>query len=374
MKPPTLSFIVATIIVTWLAVPRLVGQSQGNGAQTVYYTVQNLGTLGGKFGSSAHSINDRGWVAGVANLTGDTVEHAALWRDGMVTDLGTLGGFNSNVDFPLKNNASLIAGFAQTSTTDPLGETFCTFVCSPGAPCQGSDPQSGTLQSCRGFVWRNGRMNALGTLGGNNSAALGANNRGLVVGTAENNRQDPACIPPQVLDYEAVVWREGAIHELPMVAGDAIGAAVGVNDNNHVVGGTGMCGNGPGIGGIYVHAVLWQNNSVTDLGNLGGAVNNAAYAINNWGQIVGASDLPGDSTGHAFLWQNEAMTDLGTLAGDFSSAAFGINNKGQAVGLSCKSDFSVCRAFLWQTGAMTDLNALIPAGSSLFVISGNRHQ
>jgi probable HAF family extracellular repeat protein len=365
MKSLILKLIAAITAFAALAIPIRAQEKQ------THYSVTNLGTLGGVFGSSAHSINDIGWVAGVANLAGDTVEHAALWRDGMVTDLGTLGGFNSNVDFPVKNNAGLIAGFAQTSTTDPLSETFCTFVCSPsGAPCQGSDPQSGTLQSCRGFVWRNGRMNALGTLGGNNSAALGANNRGLVVGTAENNTQDPTCIPPQVLDYEAVVWREGAIHELPMVAGDAIGAAVGVNDNNHVVGGTGMCGNGPGIGGIYVHAVLWQNNSVTDLGNLGGAVNNAAYAINNWGQIVGASDLPGDSTGHAFLWQNGAMTDLGTLAGDFSSAAFGINNKGQAVGQSCNSDFSVCRAFLWQTGAMTDLNALIPAGSSLFVISG----
>jgi probable HAF family extracellular repeat protein len=149
------------------------------------------------------------------------------------------------------------------------------------------------------------------------------------------------------------------------------GGFVGVNNNNHVVGGTGMCGNGPGIGGIYVRAVLWQNNSVTDLGNLGGAVNNAAYAINNWGQIVGASDLASDNTGHAFLWQDGVMADFGTLTGDFSSAAFGINNKGQAVGQSCNSDFSVCRAFLWQTGAMTDLNALIPAGSSLFVISGD---
>lgn len=370
MKPTTLSFIFATIIVTWLVVPRLVGQSQGNGAQTVYYTVQNLGTLGGKFGSSAHSINDRGWVAGVANLTGDTVEHAALWRDGMVTDLGTLGGFNSNVDFPVKNNAGLIAGFAQTSTPDPLGETFCTFACSPSGPCQGSDPQSGTLQSCRGFVWRNGRMNALGTLGGNNSAATGVNNRGLVVGTAENNTQDPACIPPQVLDYEAVVWQAGRIHELPAFPGDMTAAALAVNDNDQVVGGSGICGSGIGMMPIILHAVLWQNDSVTDLRSLGGVMNNVAYAINDRGQIVGASDLAGDNTGHAFLWQEGVMADLGTVTGDFSSVAFGINNNGQVVGQSCNSDFSVCRAFLWQAGAMTDLNTLISGGSSLSVISG----
>jgi probable HAF family extracellular repeat protein len=372
VKSTTLNFIVATIIVTWLAVPRLVGQSQGNGAQTVHYSVQNLGTLGGVLGSSAHSINDRGWIAGVANLTGDNVEHAALWRDGVVTDLGTLGGSNSNVDFPVKNNRGLIAGFAQTSTTDPLGETFCSFVCSPsGTPCQGSDPHSAILRSCRGFVWRDGLMKTLGTLGGNNSAATGANNRGLIVGLAENSTQDSNCVAPQVLDYEAVLWQGDTVHELPPVPGDVVGAAIAVNDSDQVVGGTGMCGSGPGIGPVVMHAVLWRNHSPTDLGNLGGAFNNVANAINNRGQVVGASDLAGDNTGHAFLWQEGVMADLGTVTGDFSSVAFGINNNGQVVGQSCNSDFSVCGAFLWQAGAMTDLNTLIPAGSSLSVISGD---
>jgi len=213
-------------------------------------------------------------------------------------------------------------------------------------------------------------MDPLGTIGGNNSAALGANNRGLVVGVAEYSTQDPNCIPPQVLDYKAVVWRGGAIHELPVVAGDAIGVAIGVNDYNQVVGGSGMCGSGPGIGPISIHAVLWQNNSVTDLGSLGGAGNNIAYAINNRGQIVGASDLPGDNTGHAFLWQKGVMTDLGTLAGDFSSAAFGINDNGQVVGLSCDQSGN-CRAFLWESGVMTDLNALTPPGSSLYLLIAN---
>jgi hypothetical protein len=43
----------------------------------------------------------------------------------------------------------------------------------------------------------------------------------------------------------------------------------------------------------YPHAVLWQNSSVTDLGSLGGALNNVALAINNQGQVVGDSNLPG---------------------------------------------------------------------------------
>lgn len=352
-----------TLAAIFLATFTLTTQpAHGQVGSHVHYSVQNLGTLGGVFGSRAASINDIGWVAGEANLTGDMEEHAALWRDGKITDLGTLGGSNSNVFFPVKNNVGLIAGFAQTSTVDPLGENFCTFICTPSGACQGSD------HSCRGFTWRNDVMEPLGTLGGNNSAAFGVNNRGLVVGTAENTTQDPNCIPPQVLDYEAVTWQRGSIHQLPAFPGDAAAAAIAVNDNDQIVGTSGMCGSGLGIGGIFLHAVLWNNGSVTDLGNLGGVVNNVAYAINNGGQIAGASDLAGDNTGHAFLWQNGgAMTDLGTLPGDFSSMAFGINNNGQVVGLSCDQSGN-CRAFLWQDGAMTDLNALTPADSSLYLV------
>lgn len=353
---------ISIAILSIAALPSLVVAQAQNTAPT-RYTVINLGTLGGVLGSFAHSINNEGWIAGVANLTGDTEEHAALWRDGVVTDLGTLGGDNSNVNSAVKNNNGLIVGFAQTSAIDPLGENFCTFTCNDatGGACNGSN------QSCRGFRWRNEVMAQLGTLGGNNSFAAGANNSSLVIGSAENSTHDPNCIPPQVLDYKPVIWRGGAIQELPVVTGDAIGAAIGVNDHNQVVGGTGMCGSGPALAPIEVHAVLWQNNFATDLGNLGGAVNNIAYAINESGQIVGASDLPGDNTAHAFLWQSGVMTDLDTLPGDSSSFAFAINDPGQVVGQSCDVNFN-CRAFTWQSGVMTDLNALTAPSSSLYLL------
>jgi probable HAF family extracellular repeat protein len=354
------------IIIVFLAISPVLLAGQVEKTAPTRYSVIGLGTLGGVLGSSAHSINNKGWIAGEANLSGDTEEHAALWRDGEVTDLGTLGGDNSSVDFPVKSNNGLIVGFAQTSTIDPLGENFCTWTCNEasGGACNGSN------QSCRGFRWRNGLMEPLGTLGGNNSFAVGANNRGLVIGSAENSTQDPNCIPPQVLDYKPVVWHGGTIHELPVLAGDAVGAAIAVNDNNKVVGASGMCGSGPGIGPIPVHALLWQDDSVTDLGSLGGVVNNIAYAITNPGQIVGVSDLPGDSTGHAFLWQKGVMTDLGTLPGDFLSIAYGINNKGQVVGQSCDVNLN-CRAFLWQSGVMIDLNTLTLPDSSLYLVGAS---
>jgi hypothetical protein len=45
------------------------------------------------------------------------------------------------------------------------------------------------------------------TLIGNNSQALGgANNLGQVVGIAATANQDPNCVAPQVLDFDAVIW------------------------------------------------------------------------------------------------------------------------------------------------------------------------
>ncbi len=312
-------------------------------AQTTY-TVTDLGTLGGTFGV-AEAVNNKGWADGWANLPGDTAHHAVLWAAGLKIDLGTLGGPNSVAGFPL-NERGQVTGFAETSTPDPLGEDVCG---------------SGTHLICLPFLWQNGVMTSLPTLGGNNGQADEINNRGQIAGVTENTTPDPTCVAPQVLQFKPVLWEKGEVQELPTFPGDPDGAASGINDNSQAVGFSGNCT-------IPFHALLWQDGTVTDLSNLGGTMNNFAVDINNLGQVVGASDLPGDTTQHAFLWQNGVMTDLGTLPGDVSSFADGINSKGQVVGFS--ADASGIRAFLWQNGGvMTDLNTLIPAGSPLFLLA-----
>jgi probable HAF family extracellular repeat protein len=125
------------------------------------------------------------------------------------------------------------------------------------------------------------------------------------------------------------------------------------------------------------HAVLWQNGTVTDLGNLGGGAWNTPDAINDRGQIVGFSDLPGDTDGspnfHAVLWTADGpqcggrCLDLGTLSGDILSEATGINNHGQIVGVSIGANGS--RAFLWEDGKMLDLNGFVVPGTTLQLVS-----
>lgn len=167
-----------------------------------------------------------------------------------------------------------------------------------------------------------------------------------------------------------MIWgpKPGQIQELPVFPGDSVAAALAINDNGQVVGTSGVCAVPTSLA-LGVHAVLWQNGSVTDLGGFGGVMNNGGLAINNTRQVVGTSDLHGDTTTHAFFWQNGLMTDLGTLPGDIFSMANDINSKGQVVGVSCDVNFN-CRAFLWENGVMIDLNTLVAPGSSLYLTFG----
>ena len=339
MKSRTLMCITAAVLFAALAIPISLaaqGQPQTQPQKLPRYTVTDLGTLGGTF-SVGNGINNKGWVNGNALLPGDTALHAFLWQEGVKTDLGTLGGPNSVANYQL-NERGEIAGAAETSVPDPLGENFCFF---------------GTGLTCLPFLWQSGVMTPLPTLGGNNGVAFTPNNIGQVAGQAENSTLDSTC-PAPALQAEPVIWKEGAVQQLPTVPGDPDGYAVFINDKGQAVGGSGTCT-------ASLHALLWQGGAATDLGSLGGTLYRTAQGINSLGQVVGASDLPGDTTFfagpfsnvHAFLWQSGVITDLSTLPGDGMSFGAGINDKGQVVGFGS-------RAFIWQDGVMTDINSLVP--------------
>jgi probable HAF family extracellular repeat protein len=327
-------------------------------AQT--YNVFNLDTLGGTV-NRGNSINDRGWVAGYSNLPDNQSRHAALWRHGTaIEDLGTLGGPNSNVTWNVKNDRGVIVGIAQTDTPDPLGEYWSSSAFFPGPNNIGF--------ICLGFRWEDGVMTALPTLGGNNGFATGANNHGRIVGWAENTCHDSTCVPPQVLQFRPVVWgpRPSEIQQLPLISGDTSGAATAINDPGQVVGISGICDQAIGRY-TAAHAVLWQNGTVTDIGNLGALWWNTPTAINQRGDIAGFDGDPAFPEGdilHAFIWtKSDGIRELNALPGHVYAEADGINERRQVVGTSCDPDFVDCRAVIWDKSVEpTDLNTLIPPG------------
>jgi probable HAF family extracellular repeat protein len=320
------------------------------------YTITDLPSLGGT-NSRANSINNRTWLAGYSNLSGNASRHAALWRGRALTDLGTLGGPNSNVTWSVKADSGIVAGISQTSTPDPLGEAWSSAAFYPGA--------TGTGYINLGFVWEKGTMRALPTLGGNNGFATGANSRGQIVGWAENSVHDPTCVPPQQLQFRPVVYgpKGNQIAEFPLFAGDTSGAATAINEQGQAVGISGICDQAVGRH-TAKHALLWNNGKVVDLGNLGAPWWNTPTNINQRGDVVGFAGAPNDPDGNflqAFIWTPESgMKPLGFLPGDVHSEAYGINEKRQVVGLSCDADGN-CRAFIWENGVMSDLNAFKPA-------------
>lgn len=366
MKSRILTCSTALVAFAALAIrlPVAAQDQQPHQKRHTYYVVKDLGTLGGTQGA-AEGISDRGWVVGAANLQDDQSIHATLWRNGVVTDLGTLGGINSQELWPVKDNRGLIVGDAETPTLDPFNEDFCGFE-------DDGVPQTGLI--CVGFLWQDGVMTALPTLGGNNAQALGVNDRGQVAGFAENGTQDSSCIPPQVLDIQAVIWgpEPGEIHTLAPLPGDISAWAIGINDRGQVTGLSGNCvpPNFNRYGLVPQHGVLWQNGTVTNIGTLGGSYV-FPWAINSKGQVVGQSSPPGDTTVHSFLWRKGVMTDLGVIPGDVASIAFGLNDQGEVVGGSFDQSGNA-RAFLWKDGVMIDINSLVKPGSTpLYLVFGN---
>ncbi len=337
-----------------------------HGSKEVRYHVDKFTSRLGGLVTVGTSINSRGWVAGFSEFEGRDSMHAVLWRHESILDLGTLGGPNSDVQWPGLNDRGMIVGIAETAETDSLNEDWS---CSAFFP-------SVTKLVCRGFVWEDHQMRALPTLGGTHSFATMVNNRGQVVGWAETPVHDPTCSAPQVLQFRAVVWEprrhwKGRMKttELRPFGDDATSAATAINDRGQVVGISGECDDAVGDRSA-THAVLWERGRVKEIGDLGGEFWHTPMDINERGDVVGFSNPPGVVGGalrpHAFLWTRRGgIQDLGKFPGDSTSQAFAINSRGHVVGRSCAGVLARCRAFIWRDGVMTNLNDLVEPGPDL---------
>jgi probable HAF family extracellular repeat protein len=352
----------AVAILTGLAQSQEQPAAQEKAASPLRYSVIDLGVVGNPPGQP-YLIRNNGLVSGAAATSGGKM-HAVLWYQGQKFDIGTpgLGGPNSTA-FGV-NEFGQAVGQAETSVTN--AEDFCGFN-AYGFP---------SSTACLPFLWQDGVMKRLATLGGENGFASQINNRGKVAGIAETSVTDPTPGCP-VHQFAPVVWENGRIQELPTYPGDSDGVAAAINDQGEVAGASGTCSSFNPNSGLFLtenHALVWQNGKPTDLGNLGpnglpGAGNHAC-AINNKGQAVGHTTSNASTV--AFFWtRDKGMLGLGTLTGDFASFALGINDEGEVVGQSIDATFSTARAFLWQKGTMTDLSTLVAVNpGKLYLLLG----
>jgi probable HAF family extracellular repeat protein len=330
------------------------------------YKITDLGINNSKDNfSMAMGLNSQGWTEnmdGTVNPPENSVfttvarGRAVLSIYGFNIDLGTLGkpDANSWINWGGVNNRGEAVGQSETANPDPNGEDLCGF---------------GTHLTCVPFLWRNGHMSALPTLGGNNGQASAINNPGEAVGYAEDGPVDSTC-PVGTTNNRITLpalWKNGKAEALPLIGSDPDGVAYGINDPGQAVGYSGTCT-------TATHAVMWKDNTAFLLQDLGGTGSNFGYAISYRGQIAGQVGSADGTTFYAAVWLNGAdgaVTNIGVLPGDFAAFATGINNRGQVVGNNFDANFNWSHGFIWQDGVMTDLNALIPADSNLFIISAS---
>jgi probable HAF family extracellular repeat protein len=309
-------------------------------------TLTDLGALPGANNCSEPTwMNAKGEIVGLSEngevdpLLGFNQSRAVRWKDGQIEDLGSFGG-NQNAAFAI-NDHGQITGNSQNTIPDPfcfLGETL------------------------RGFLWEKGKMRDLGTLGTGNCVFPGfINERGQIAGDADTtSTPNPLTGVPT---HDPFLWENGTMLDLGTLGGAAgfvsgTGGSGGLNNRGQVIGVSSVASS-PGAclteGDPNCHPFLWDKGKLIDL---------------NTSTIAGAADFSstGGSTFDAYLWRNGVATDLGTLGGDCFSAAFAINSQAQAVGVTYLCDGSFSRAFLWENGAIVDLNTLIPGGSALQLV------
>jgi probable HAF family extracellular repeat protein len=272
---------------------------------TPVYNVTDLGVLPGDSESFAYDINNAGQVVG----------SDFLYSNGQLTRLSTafepFWDINDHGQY-VKGDQSAINNAGQIAGEDPVTD--------------------------QAYLLTNGVRTYFGAY----KRPLGINNSGEVVGSTMVSYVGP----------RPFLFSNGQMQILP--GGSTFGEAWAINDAGQVVGNNAM------------HAFLYSNGKMIDLGVLGdprSQLSSNALSINSSGLIVGWSRID-TYNDHAFLYTGGQMLDLNNLLAKglpwTLTAAVGINDSGQIVANGQLG--GVTHAFL-----LTPAPAAVPEPSTLAI-------
>lgn len=294
----------------------LAGPSSLEAAQI--FSVQTLGSLGSSAGTVS-AINNSGSTVGfMTNDEGNQIP--VSFSGGLATPLsgyGQANGINATgtvIGTSYLNNAPYVTEWSNGQATNLGIAGYGVAINNSGQVAGGYNTSNGLLHA---FVWTNGNLVDLGTLGGTWSSVNSLNSQGQAAGTSLTASGA----------FNAFFSNGSGMIRLGTLGG-AYSYGMAINDAGAVVG---SAQNSQG----FMKAVLWSGGKTADLGTLGGS-QSYAYGVNGTGTVVGSSWTAGNLAMHGFIDVGGVMIDLNQLlpvnSGWTIDAAYGINDFGAIVG------------------------------------------
>ncbi len=301
---------------------------------SINWTVRDLGTLPGGGGSFAMAISNHGEIVGAAvNAAGK--QRAVIFEPGPIFEIPTASGFGGSVANDINDN-KLVVGQSPTGgfrypfggPLTSLGANTGAYAVNPFNDVAGYDWTSSS--STRALIWWGGSTTPffIGILGsGDSSTTRDIADGKAAAGSSRYKKGEPY--------HHAFLWAEGAMIDLGTLGGDVSGADSLVvlhwpdpdQLDTHVVGSAETAAG-------ELHAFHWNAGVMNDLGTLPGHVESRALSINRSKIAVGYSGDPSTDR-RAVLWDGGTIVDLNSLIADpdwHLSIANGINDLGQIVG------------------------------------------
>jgi probable HAF family extracellular repeat protein len=240
------------------------------------WTILNLGDLaGGVGGSTALAINNRGEVAGYATaaVPGGFQQHGFLWKDGVMRDLG-------------------LTPSSTISTAEELNDR---------GTVMGGDGVGGS------YLWKDGAWSRI-TFGGS-------------VNDLNKFEAMTGAYSPIAGRTHAFIFRDGVVQDLGTLGG-RFASGFAINDRGEVAGHSTIAGESA------LHAFVYRDGALQDLGSLGGFFT-VANSINNRGVVVGTSV---DASGNALAFVHDGTSMRRFLDLPPPQQATAINDRGAIVG------------------------------------------